>query len=102
MGEVLPGELSAGIPRELAQLVEKARREWLAARNAFDFVTEPELVDHAIFAMQAAERRYVYLLKLAARTCADRTAAEPAAGSVPAARPPTANRPACPPARPAS
>ena len=66
MREASRGELVPGVPRELAQLVEKARREWLAAQSAFDFVTEPELVDHAIFALQAAERRYVYLLKLAA------------------------------------
>ena len=58
--------LEPGVPGELARLVEKARQEWLAAQNAFEFATEPELIDHAIFALQAAERRYVYLLKLAA------------------------------------
>ena len=72
MREAPQGELPAGVPSELAQLVEKARREWLAAQNAFDFVTEPELVDHAIFALQAAERRYVYLLRLAAESWGSR------------------------------
>ena len=72
MREVPQEGLPVGVPRELAQLVEKARREWLAAQNAFDFVTEPELVDYAIFALQAAERRYVYLLKLAAASCGGR------------------------------
>lgn len=52
------------------RLVEKARREWLAAQEEFNFVTDPHLIDHAIFSMQAAERRYVYLLRLAARACA--------------------------------
>ncbi|HEY8486553.1 MAG TPA: DUF2508 family protein [Limnochordales bacterium] len=59
------------VPADLARLVERARADWLAARNAFEFATEPELVDSAIFALQAAERRYVYLLKLAARMAAE-------------------------------
>lgn len=57
------------MPEPLARLVEKARRDWLAAQNEFNFVTDPQLIDHAIFSMQAAERRYVYLLRLAAREC---------------------------------
>ena len=43
--------------------VEEARREWLQSRAYFNLVTEPELVDHAIYAVEAAEKKYIYLLK---------------------------------------
>lgn len=49
------------------QLVERARLEWIAAKSYFNSVVEPELVDHAIFLMEAAQRRYCYLLKKARR-----------------------------------
>lgn len=63
----LPG--GRQVPEPLVRLVEKARREWLAAQDEFNFVTDPQLIDHAIFSIQAAERRYVYLLRLAAQAC---------------------------------
>jgi hypothetical protein len=50
---------------ELKELVERARRDWLQARAYFDNVTEPDLVDHAIYCIEAAERKYMYLLKQA-------------------------------------
>ena len=55
------------IPAQLAALIERARLDWLAAQSEFNTVTERDLVDHAIYAIQAAERRYVYLLRLAAQ-----------------------------------
>ena len=45
--------------------VEAARLDWLAAKAYFDTVSEPELVDHAIYLAEAAEKKYMYLLKLA-------------------------------------
>ena len=45
--------------------VEKARAEWQAARLYFENVTDPELIDHAIFSLEAAERKYMYLLRQA-------------------------------------
>ena len=36
----------------------------LDAQNYFDNVTAPELVDHAIYKMEAAKSQYIYLLKL--------------------------------------
>lgn len=50
---------------ELQDAVEKARRDWLQARLYFDNVTEPDLIDHAIYCIEAAEKKYVYLLKQA-------------------------------------
>lgn len=43
--------------------IEKARAEWLAARTYFDNVTDPDLIDHAIYTIEAAERKYMYLLR---------------------------------------
>jgi hypothetical protein len=42
-----------------------AHREWLAAKDFFDYATDPDLVDCAIHSLQAAEKRYVYLWKRA-------------------------------------
>ncbi len=49
----------------LAESVEHAREEWLGSRAYFDTVSDPDLVDHAIYMMEAAEKRYIYLLKKA-------------------------------------
>lgn len=48
-----------------AEAVEAARREWQGCKAYFNCVEDPELVDHAIFAVQAAERKYMYLLRRA-------------------------------------
>ena len=50
---------------EALRAVDQARRDWETARVYFDNVTDPELVDHAIYAIQAAERKYMYLLRRA-------------------------------------
>lgn len=49
----------------LVESVEAAREEWLNSRAYFETVTDPDLVDHAIYSMEAAEKRYTYLLKKA-------------------------------------
>jgi hypothetical protein len=46
-----------------AELVEIARQELQTAQSLFNYVTENDLIDHAIFKMNAAERRYIFLLK---------------------------------------
>ena len=51
----------------LLAAVEDARREWLMARTYFDHVTDPRLVDYAIYCIGAAEKRYMYLLDEARR-----------------------------------
>jgi len=45
--------------------VRKAREEWQAAQNYFDSVDDPDLVDFAIYEVEAARRKYMYLLKQA-------------------------------------
>ncbi|WP_326910944.1 DUF2508 family protein [Sedimentibacter sp. MB31-C6] len=43
--------------------IEKARKEWEEAKNIFENVSEPELVDYAIYNVVAAEKKFTYLLK---------------------------------------
>ena len=52
---------------ELLRLVDEARREWDEARQAFEAVSETDLIDHAVHRLVAAEKRYTYLLQLAKR-----------------------------------
>ena len=49
----------------LPEIVEQARREWLAAQKYYNCVSDTDLVDHAVYLMQAAEKKYIYLLKKA-------------------------------------
>ncbi len=68
----LSGRFSAGDepgPADLSPdyytLVEQARQEWLDAKARFNEVDDPDLVDYAVYAMEAAENRYMYLLRKA-------------------------------------
>ena len=65
--KILPDDTSVTRPPELdfIDLIEQARREWLAAKAYFENVSEPELVDHAIYLVEAAEKKYMYLLRKA-------------------------------------
>ena len=47
---------------EMQQLKE-AYQAWQASQNYFENVTEPELIDYAIYDMEAARRKYFYLVK---------------------------------------
>lgn len=65
---VLPADKEGNVEqsdRELVELVDEARRNWLAASSLFNNVTDPDLVDHAVYALNAAERKYIYLWKKA-------------------------------------
>jgi hypothetical protein len=44
-------------------LVSQARDQWEMAREYFEFVKDPDLVDLAINNLEVAEKRYNYLLK---------------------------------------
>jgi hypothetical protein len=59
------GKVASCTSLTLVDSVEQARVEWLNSRAYFETVSDPDLVDHAIYLMEAAERRYVYLLKKA-------------------------------------
>ena len=45
------------------EAISEAYREWKNAESFFDNVSDPLLIDHAIYRIEAAKARYVYLLK---------------------------------------
>ncbi|OGO77190.1 MAG: hypothetical protein A2Y23_01790 [Clostridiales bacterium GWB2_37_7] len=45
--------------------LHKAQQEMYDAQNFFDNVIDQELVDHAIYKMEAAKSKYIYLWKQA-------------------------------------
>lgn len=45
-------------------LVEEAKLEWQIAKRYFNEVTEPALIDYAIYNMEAAEKRLVHLIRM--------------------------------------
>ena len=51
------------IPEGYITEVEEALRDWQTSQRYFECVSDPDLVDYAIFQMEAARRRYMYLLK---------------------------------------
>ncbi len=66
-GEILPAAESNPVRPEpdILTLADQARQEWDSARAYFNSVTDPDLIDHAIFLLEAAEKKYVYLFKQA-------------------------------------
>lgn len=53
---------------EFFMAVAKARQEWYDAQNYFENVVESDLIDHAIYKMEAAKSKYMYMIKRA-RQC---------------------------------
>lgn len=51
------------LPPERREQIQEALREWQAATAYFENVADPALVDYAVFDMEAAQKRYMYLLK---------------------------------------
>ena len=47
----------------LSHHVHQALRAWQDAQKYFDSVSDPDLVDVAIYDMEAARMRYMYMLK---------------------------------------
>lgn len=43
--------------------LKNAKKEWENAKNIFENVSDPDLVDYAIYNVDAKEKRYMYLLK---------------------------------------
>ncbi|MDW7675002.1 MAG: YaaL family protein [Bacillota bacterium] len=50
---------------ELKDNINKAKEEWEYAKMFFQEATEPDIIDYAIFQLDAAERKYMYLLEQA-------------------------------------
>jgi hypothetical protein len=51
--------------KQLIKSIEEAREELFRARQYFEMVADPQLVDYAIYTEQAAKSRFVYLLNQA-------------------------------------
>jgi acetoin utilization deacetylase AcuC-like enzyme len=51
--------------KDLDEEIERARQQWIEAHNYFESVSDPELIDHASYLIQAAETKYMYLLNKA-------------------------------------
>ncbi len=49
----------------LLSSIELAKEEMQYADNYFESVSDPDLIDHAIYYREAARKKYAYLLKLA-------------------------------------
>ncbi|HLR21514.1 MAG TPA: DUF2508 family protein [Tissierellaceae bacterium] len=47
----------------LIRSAKEAHKEWLAKEEYFNDVTDPDLVDFAIYDIEASKRKYTYLLK---------------------------------------
>ena len=45
--------------------LRRAHTEWKQAESYFENVTDPDLVDHAIYQIEAARTKYTYLLRIA-------------------------------------
>lgn len=50
---------------DFLEVVQRARQEMIDSQIYFDSVTDPQLIDHAIYRMEAAKSHYVYLIKQA-------------------------------------
>ena len=49
--------------RAYREQVQRALEDWKKATAYFESVSDPELVDYAVYGMEAAKKRYIYLLR---------------------------------------
>lgn len=61
--EVASMNLFASHDDELRTDVKRALEDWQAAQNYFENVSDPDLIDFAIYDLEAAKRKYMYMLK---------------------------------------
>ncbi len=48
---------------ELLECLKQAEEEWKEKEEFFNTVTEPDLIDYAIYDMEASKKKYTYFLK---------------------------------------
>lgn len=63
--QVINGEDLRTEEDKMIDTIRIAHEEWRNAEAFFENVTEPDLVDYAIYRVEAARTRYTYLMKLA-------------------------------------
>lgn len=50
---------------ELIEDLKRAHEEWRMKEEYFQWATDPDLVEHAIYELKASKIKYIYLLKKA-------------------------------------
>ncbi|HYH01589.1 MAG TPA: YaaL family protein [Bacillota bacterium] len=63
-----PADQKPGNNSALLAELQAARKEWDYAKEYFNSVTDPDLIDLAIYYIGVSEKKYVYLLKKARET----------------------------------
>ncbi len=48
---------------EALESLREAHREWKDKEEYFQYVTDPDLIDYAIYEIEASKIKYIYLLK---------------------------------------
>ncbi|WP_090554518.1 YaaL family protein [Natronincola ferrireducens] len=51
--------------QEFVEIIKRAREEWEGAEKTFHSVSDPDLIDYAIYNVEATRAKYIYLLKRA-------------------------------------
>ena len=51
--------------QKIINSIHHAIEEWYTAQQFFENVSEPELVDYAVYNLEASRKKYIYLLKKA-------------------------------------
>lgn len=52
---------------ELIELIRSAHKDWQIAVNNFNYCIDHDLIDYSIYNIEAAEKRYMCLIKMARR-----------------------------------
>ncbi|MCT4593615.1 MAG: YaaL family protein [Anaeromicrobium sp.] len=63
--QLLTGQEIKSEADKMVDHIRLAHEEWQYAENFFQNATDPDLIDHAIFRMEAARTKYIYLMRLA-------------------------------------
>ncbi|SET02047.1 Protein of unknown function [Natronincola peptidivorans] len=51
--------------QKFVEIINQARAEWESAEKTFHTVADPDLIDYAIYNVEATKARYIYLIKQA-------------------------------------
>ncbi|MDF2548673.1 YaaL family protein [Anaerosolibacter sp.] len=62
---VIVGEDMRTDEDKMLEHIRQAHDDWRNAESYFQTVTDPDLIDYAIYRVEAARTRYTYLMKLA-------------------------------------
>ncbi|MFT9494482.1 YaaL family protein [Anaerosolibacter sp.] len=65
---IIVGEDVRTDEEKMLENIRQAHDEWRNAEAYFQMVTDPDLIDYAIYRLEAAKIKYTYLMKLARET----------------------------------